>query len=100
MIKKIHLWTLLVAISPVTATANPYKDALVYSTAASAISTATAIGLQQAGYEPQVQSGPFGPVTTIKTNEAGHESSLQQPKQDAFEKQQQIHQQRMDFMNQ
>lgn len=75
-----------------------FDKAMTYATVNSVVATSSAIALQKAGFKTQTYNTPYGLVTTIDDNQ-GEASQKNQNEPSAWQTQQEVSQQRQDFMN-
>ncbi|WP_192484746.1 MULTISPECIES: hypothetical protein [Cysteiniphilum] len=76
-----------------------FDKAMTYATVNSVVATSSAIALQKAGFQTKTYNTQYGLVTTIDDNQ-GDISQKNQNEPNAWQTQQEISQQRQDFMSQ
>ncbi|GGG06743.1 MULTISPECIES: hypothetical protein [Cysteiniphilum] len=76
-----------------------FDKAMTYATVNTVIATSSAIALQKAGFKTQTYNTQYGLVTTID-NGQNNISQKNQNEPSTWQTQQEISQQRQDFMNQ
>ena len=76
-----------------------FDKAMTYATVNSVVATSSAIALQKAGFKTQTYNTQYGLVTTID-NDQNNISQKNRNEPSSWQTQQQISQQRQDFMSQ
>ena len=96
---KKHLFILLgLSLGSHAIANNNLQNALICSTINSAVATGTAIGLQRAGYQTETVITPYGATTVIKNQDDSNRVNIAPPISNQ-QRQSEITQQQLDFMN-
>ncbi|WP_440616206.1 hypothetical protein [Cysteiniphilum sp. 6C5] len=98
-----HIISILIGLTFMM-TGSGYADAnfdksMTYATVNTVVATSSAIALQKAGFKTQTYNTQYGLVTTIDDNQ-GDVSQKNQSEPSTWQTQQEISQQRQDFMSQ